>query len=774
LTLGLKIKKTMKRASTRTAKRLIGNLIKCTKYQFIDMCFELLSVFYDDLDIDYDLNIIVSGGNIFYCLATDKKELEVTDFNNNHIDTIFSTYKNISYLTILYHKNLIDKSIRIASQDLIIGIYEKYAFDSISAYTPTAFIEYIFAQAREVLYKSIEEANNKFKKEYQKRLSQEKIYIEDVPFYVKNERKTNPKKYIFTQFIDKQNSSAKSWTFVISEFGFGKTSLLVNLPNKKLYKYIYMPLSQFHKNSFSNETELAKTILEIILEKKLDTNNKTIDSIFATEFRQLLRFQKDIILLYDGLDEYRLSYDEKGLKQIFLCSTAFVCNSIFTLRKEFFDERNATFQTALEVKQKPKYSYIELQEWSNKEILKYIYELKNKIDKKEDSYTYLVEFETLIKQKKYNDIYGDIPKRPLFLKMLCDDIMTGKTQIKNIFQLYESYLTKKFILDREGSSISSKTNRPLSKAGDIYFVTDYIFELLAKVSWEMITIDGTKVLYNESISEKNIIKLIKSEYDEFGSIIEILLNSVLIPFDKRKRRDFKAKFAHKSFQEYFLAYYLIFILFENEQVDITALMLRYTQGTMKFCKYMIEEVNGLQERIDQIFINLNIDIDVDSLLYKLVTVDAHLQKSKRIQQNIKDEREFTEYDFFISHSSKDKTPFVEELVCELEKLGLKIFYDKNNIAKAENIVLKINNGFVNLKYGTIAIVSPNFINSSWCNEELAIAYSLKVEKNKKLIPVLLNISDSDMKEKFAILRAIKAIDTATVSLKSLVQEIKDE
>jgi len=197
------------------------------------------------------------------------------------------------------------------------NIYQKYGLESVSAYTPTAFVEYIFEQAREVLYTKIDKANNHFKIVHQNRLSQEKIYIESVPFKTEHQYKINPKEYISTQFIDEQNSSSKSWTFVISEFGFGKTSLLVNLPSKSFYKYIYIPISQFNSDSFGNETELAKSILEIIFGKKLDTKNQIIDTILVTEFRQLLRFQKDIILLYDGLDEYRLSYTEHGLKQIF-------------------------------------------------------------------------------------------------------------------------------------------------------------------------------------------------------------------------------------------------------------------------------------------------------------------------------------------------------------------------------------------------------------------------------------------------------------------------
>jgi len=356
--------------------------------------------------------------------------------------------------------------------------------------------------------------------------------------------------------------------------------------------------------------------------------------------------------------------------------------------------------------------------------------------------------------------------------MLCDDIMSGDSKIKNIAKLYESYLTKKFILDREGSVLSANSARPLSKSGDIYSVTDYIFELLAKVAWKMLTVNGIQGIYNESIDEKSILELMRIEYAQMNEIIELLLNSVLIPFDKRKRRIFRIKFAHKSFQEYFLAYYLIFVVFKEESLNMSALMLQYSRGTMDFCKYMVIEVDGLQDKINELYQNINFDIDANALLYRLASVDAHIKKEELISSQVAiDKRDREEYDFFISHSSKDKIPFVENLVDELNKLGLKVFYDKKSIDSADNIVWEINEGFGNLKYGVIVILSPNFIDSNWCNEELAISFSLKVEKNKQLIPILLNISHDEIEEHYSILRAIKSIDAVTQHVTSVAREI---
>jgi hypothetical protein len=69
------------------------------------------------------------------------------------------------------------------------------------------------------------------------------------------------------------------------------------------------------------------------------------------------------------------------------------------------------------------------------------------------------------------------------------------------------------------------------------------------------------------------------------------------------------------------------------------------------------------------------------------------------------------------------------------------------------------------------VISPNFIESGWCNEELYIAYSLKVDQGKKLIPILLNISHNEMVNKYAILRSIKSINTKKQQVSSIAFEI---
>ena len=249
------------------------------------------------------------------------------------------------------------------------------------------------------------ESNQKFKDQFQRQMDQF-FYVEEVPFTIEPDSKkhSNPVSYLAESSIRQKNKYSeleyslrkkfasgldpqKGWTFVISEFGFGKTSLLLNL-YKKLNQSnilsIFLPLSFFRERSLYSTSDISRIVLEILFDDRKFDYHKNFDCLMAGTLDNMLERRCDLILLFDGLDEHYAAYTPEGLQNIFRGTAKLSAECFFTMRKEFWDDRQGNFRMALE-QIKKKRQFYSLSEWSDSEILKYIdeYIKKRGIEKEE-------------------------------------------------------------------------------------------------------------------------------------------------------------------------------------------------------------------------------------------------------------------------------------------------------------------------------------------------------------------------------------------------------
>ena len=91
--------------------------------------------------------------------------------------------------------------------------------------------------------------------------------------------------------------------------------------------------------------------------------------------------------------------------------------------------------------------------------------------------------------------------------------------------------------------------------------------------------------------------------------------------------------------------------------------------------------------------------------------------TESVKNNIYGQDNSINYDVFISHASEDKESFVNDLVEELTKLGVKVWYDKLCIIWGDSLRSKIDEGLRNSKYG-IVILSEAYIKKGWTQYEL--------------------------------------------------------
>ena len=130
------------------------------------------------------------------------------------------------------------------------------------------------------------------------------------------------------------------------------------------------------------------------------------------------------------------------------------------------------------------------------------------------------------------------------------------------------------------------------------------------------------------------------------------------------------------------------------------------------------------------------------------------------------------YDVFISHAWEDKESFADELDKELRKLGLKVWYDTNEIKWGDSMRKRIDEGLRKSRYG-IVILSPNYIAEGkyWTKTELDGLFQLESSGGKRILPIWHNLTKKEVMEYSPIVASKLAMTTATMTAEEIANEL---
>lgn len=132
-----------------------------------------------------------------------------------------------------------------------------------------------------------------------------------------------------------------------------------------------------------------------------------------------------------------------------------------------------------------------------------------------------------------------------------------------------------------------------------------------------------------------------------------------------------------------------------------------------------------------------------------------------------------EYDVFVSHAWEDKEGFVDEFVTELEKLGIKVWYDKQRIKWGDSMRARIDEGLKKSKFG-IAVISPDYIADGkyWTKAELDGLFQLESVNGKMLLPIWHNITKQQVMNYSPIIASKLAMTTASMTAEEIAKEMQ--
>ena len=181
----------------------------------------------------------------------------------------------------------------------------------------------------------------------------------------------------------------------------------------------------------------------------------------------------------------------------------------------------------------------------------------------------------------------------------------------------------------------------------------------------------------------------------------------------------------------------------------------------------------LANRIETILLHRQLSTYNDLLsVFKSISHDTDYLNKKRAEQQSTSGSprkgvHMKEYDVFLSHANKDKVDFVDELHKALETLGVNIFYDKFSIEWGDEWKQRILKGTEKSEFAII-VISENFFGREWTERELTEFLARQNTEGQKIIlPILHNISHTQLQEKYPAVADIQTIDSTSYTCEQI-------
>lgn len=129
------------------------------------------------------------------------------------------------------------------------------------------------------------------------------------------------------------------------------------------------------------------------------------------------------------------------------------------------------------------------------------------------------------------------------------------------------------------------------------------------------------------------------------------------------------------------------------------------------------------------------------------------------------------YDVFISHAYEDKDSFVNELVDELMKQGILVWYDDKDTAWGSSLREEIDKGLRLSKFG-IVVLSPSYIADGkyWTKQELNGLFQMESIESGRILPIWHQLTKKEVAKYSPMIADRKSMTTAILTPGEIAEE----
>jgi len=358
-------------------------------------------------------------------------------------------------------------------------------------------------------------------------------------------------------------------TVVLGEFGFGKSTLLRRLASSTTRLIVFAHGALLDADPKSAKQFLAGCLrreVEAFLQEEIgEADRQAIRRVLPVVVDRTLKREDPIgLVVIDALDESEALERPGGGQQLFNSLRDMRTKIVLGMRTEFWQRKELTFATAFgEMPRASRGSAmriqrIELTEWGTEELLKYVERYKHKLTAAATAR--IDSFAALVRAGEYERLFGDIPRRPMFLSFILDSIREDGLPAHRVnrAELLMEWAKRKVARDIEAPIATGGRGRvPLaSRQLGLEESVKMSMMLMRKAARCMSYIENEEML-QRGWCRLDDVRRSTPELGDLGSDLGVLLNSLLQEAEDSALRGLSVRFAHRMFEDFFLAWDLL-------------------------------------------------------------------------------------------------------------------------------------------------------------------------------------------------------------------------
>lgn len=354
-------------------------------------------------------------------------------------------------------------------------------------------------------------------------------------------------------------------SLVLAHAGYGKTTTALRTLAVDSRRIFYLSAATLPRD-VNNTDKLMKRWINIdeLFEGVLEEDVPALEQLSAPAVDYILKDEETpLILILDALDESIYFSRPGGLQQLFTQVWDIKVPVILLARSEFWESKQADFANSYGLKAvkqdkviRRKVKLIRLKDWQHAQIRALTQRYRDAQTGRDRSN--LDELLRVIDSGEYEAIYGDIPKRPLFLRFILDSVAEQGVRRKGKARLFYDWIELKIRRDVLNPTRFGGEGRVpiLPNAAETETTIRLAFKAM-KLAAHKMTIRAGRDDVLELLPSCDIEEVLLSD-ERLKAVLDptgLFLHSLLIPVRSTPEK-LEVGFAHRTYQEFFLALYI--------------------------------------------------------------------------------------------------------------------------------------------------------------------------------------------------------------------------